>query len=81
MPVPSPDVDTSVICRGLFVFSEKWEMIFRFVDIGGMAYHHYLNFFYYKHTMYIPHILASTHKDHMLSQIEWQHKHEQHNSQ
>ena len=27
------------------------------------------------------HIFASTHKDHMLSQIEWQYKHEQHNSQ
>ena len=27
------------------------------------------------------HIFVSTHKDHMLSQNEWQQKHEQHNSQ
>ena len=37
---------TCIICRGLFsVFSElRWELIVRFVDIGGIADFHCFNF-------------------------------------
>jgi hypothetical protein len=44
VPVPSQDLDFQGQICGLFVFSGlKLEVIVRFVDIGGIVYHHCLH--------------------------------------
>jgi hypothetical protein len=76
-----PDVDFQrhMSWSFCFVFSER--SLFALLILVELLTITVWTFFNYKQTMQILHIFASTQKDHMLSQNEWQHKHEQHNSQ